>query len=77
LEVRAICPIHSELIDIYHVTIRSNTTIKVETIIEWFKKYESKQIFQESLTQETAVGLGVSVEIVGIHAGVKVTCVAP
>lgn len=77
LEVRAVCPVHAQLIDVYAVTIRSSATIPVERIVEWFKQYEGKQIFQESLTQESAVGLGAHIETVGTHSGVKVTCVAP
>lgn len=77
LKVRAVCPIHAELIDVYDVTIRTPALIEVEKILEWFKRYENRQIFQEVLTQESAVGLGVSVEVVGMHAGVKVTCAAP
>ncbi len=77
LEVRAVCPIHENLTDVYAVTVRSAATIQVEKILEWFKQYESKQIFQEALTQESAVGLGAHVETVGIHAGVTVTSIAP
>lgn len=77
LEVRAMCPIHAELIDVYAVRISTDATIKVETILEWFDRYLQRQIFQEDLTRESAVGLGAHVETVGIHAGVRVTCVAP
>jgi hypothetical protein len=77
LEVRAVCPIHSDLIDVYQVRIESASLIKVETILEHFKQYEGKQIFQETMAQESAVALGVTVEITGMHAGVKVVSVAP
>lgn len=77
LTVRAMCPIHAELIDTYQVTIRTDATIKVETILDWFQKYETQQILQEDMTKEAAVGLGAAVETVGWHGGVKVTCVAP
>ena len=77
LEVRAVCPIHAELIDLYRVTITSSATIKVETILDWFKRYEAQQIYQEAMTRESAVGLGAHVETVGIHSGVTVRCVAP
>lgn len=77
LEVRARCPIHAELTDMYSVTIRTNALITVEVILDFFRQYKQKQIFQELLTQEAAVGLGAHVETVGIHAGVKVTCTAP
>ena len=75
--IRAQCPLHAELIDVYDVTIRTQATIKVESILQWFKQYESRQILQEDLTKESAVGLGVHVETAGIHSGVKVTSVAP
>lgn len=77
LQLRAMCPIHKELTDVYSVVIRSDATVKVETILDFVKKYESAQILQEDLTQEISVGLGVHVETVGFHSGVKVTCVAP
>lgn len=77
LEVRAICPIHADLIDVYRVTVRSSALIQVETILECFKKYETQQIFQEVMTREAAVKLGAEVETVGIHAGVTVICRAP
>ena len=77
LQVRAVCPIHAELIDVYDVIISTSTTIHVETILGWFKRYESRQIFQETMTQESAIGLGVHIQTIGIHSGVKVVCEAP
>lgn len=77
LEVRAMCPIHAHLTDVYQVTIRSDSLIEVEKILSVFGQYSTRQIFQEKLTDEVAVILGASVETVGTHAGVKVRCVAP
>jgi len=77
LEVRAVCPIHKELIDVYATTIRTSATLPVERILEIFQPYETQQIFQEALTQEVAVKLGAHVQTVGMHSGVKVTCQAP
>lgn len=76
-ELRAVCPIHAELIDVYSVRITSQSIVKVEDILAFVAKYERMQIFQETMTQEIAVGLGVRVRTVGMHAGVKVTCEAP
>lgn len=77
LELRAICPVHENLIDVYELTITTSDLIEVEKIIEFVSKYKTQQIFQEKLTSEIAVGLGAHVKTVGIHAGVKVTCEAP
>lgn len=77
LEVRAICPIHHDLVDVYQVTVRSESLIKVETIKTHFEKYASQQIFQELMTAESAVALGAEVETVGVHAGVVVRSIAP
>lgn len=77
LEVRAICPHNKELIDVYDVTIQTNEIIKAETILEWFTRYSTRQVYQEDLTKESAVGLGARVTTVGIHAGVKITSIAP
>lgn len=76
-EIRAVCPIHSELIDVYQVSISTDDILPVEQIVEFVKRYKGKQIFQEALTLEIATGLGVHVKTVGIHSGVKVTSVAP
>lgn len=77
LEVRAKCPVYPDLIDVYAVTVRSPAMIPVERILEVFKPYETKQVFQETLTQEAASALGATVQVVGMHTGVKVTCIAP
>lgn len=77
LEVRAVCPIHVGLIDFYQVTVRSESLIQVEKILEFFTTFQDKQIYQEDLTSRAAVALGAQVQTVGIHSGVKVTCVAP
>lgn len=77
LQVRAMCPMHAELIDVYDVTLRTSATLPVETILNFIKRFETKQIFQEALTLEIAVGLGVHVETIGIHSGVEVRCTAP
>ena len=77
LQVRAVCPIHKELIDVYEITVTSNETIKVETILDCFEKYRNQQVLQEEMTRQAAVSLGASVLSVGIHAGVSVICLAP
>ena len=77
-EVRAQCPVNPSDTDLYQFTIESESIIEVERIIAFFKKHAGKRrVFQESLTQHCAVTLGARVTSVGIHSGVKVTCVAP
>ena len=71
------CPIHNELIDLYKVVIRSAVIIPVERILATFARYESRQIFQEALTQEVAVILGAEVLTVGVHSGIEVISHAP
>jgi NADPH-dependent 7-cyano-7-deazaguanine reductase QueF len=77
LEVRAVCPVHDDLIDVYHATVISENLIEVEKIIAFFASRRHTQIFQEYLAQEAATALGARVELVGVHSGVKVTCIAP
>lgn len=77
LELRAVCPIHSHLVDVYQLTIHTEATIQVEKILSVISQYETRQIFQEAMTDELAVTLGAHVETIGVHAGVKVTCTAP
>lgn len=77
LEVRAVCPIHVGLTDFYQVTVRSEALIQVEKILEFFTTFRETQIYQEDLTAKAAVALGAQVQTVGLHSGVKVTCVAP
>ncbi len=76
-ECRAVCPVHAELIDVYQVEVRSCSTIPVERILEHFKQYETRQIFQEDMTKEAAVALGCAVSTVGVHSGVTVRSYAP
>lgn len=76
-EVRAMCPVHEHLIDCYQVTVRTAALIKVETILEVFKRYEGQRVWQETMTAEAAVALGAQVETVGMHGGVKVRSIAP
>lgn len=76
-QVRAKCPIHAELIDLYDVTIRTGAIIKVEDILEWFNQFETAQIFQEEIARQAAVKFGCSVEVRGIHSGVSVISYAP
>lgn len=71
------CPIHAELTDVYQLTIRTAITIPVEDILKFVAQFQTKQIFQEDMTQEIAVGLGVHAETVGVHSGVTVRSVAP
>jgi hypothetical protein len=77
LEVRAMCPHSKDLTDVYQVTLRTSAVIKAETIAEWFSQYAQKQILQEDLTHDSAVGLGCSVETIGLHGTVKITSVYP
>jgi hypothetical protein len=76
-ELSAMCPVHAELTDVYMVTIRTAQTIPVEDILTFCERYKKQQIMQEDMTKQIAVGLGVHVTTVGMHAGVKVTCEEP
>ncbi len=76
-EVRAACPIHKELTDIYQVTVTTMALIPVETLLEFFKPYSGQQIYQEELTAKASTALGAHVELVGMHSGVMVRSVAP
>lgn len=78
VEVRAQCPVNPSDTDLYHFTIESETIIEVEKIAAFIKENAGKkEVFQETLTQQCAVSLGARVTSVGIHGGIKITCVAP
>lgn len=78
LEVRAQCPVKPDDTDLYCFIIESEKIIEVEKIMEFFDKNANKsQIFQEKLTSECAVALGAHVKSIGMHSGIKVTCIAP
>lgn len=77
-QVRAQCPVNPSDTDLYQFTIESDSLIKVEEIVAFFRKNAGrKNIFQEALTQKCAVTLGARVTSVGWHSNVKVTCTAP
>jgi hypothetical protein len=78
IEVRAQCPVNPTDVDLYSITIESESLIKVEDILAFVKSHAGeKNVFQEVLTQQCAVTLGATVTSVGWHSGIKVTCVAP
>lgn len=78
IEVRAQCPVNPMDTDLYAFTIESESIIQVEKIVAFFKgNAGKKKVFQESLTRNCAVTLGAKVTSVGVHSGVRVTCVAP
>jgi hypothetical protein len=78
IEVRAQCPVNPSDTDLYAFTIESASIIEVERVVKFFAQNAGrKKIFQEALTQLCAVTLGARVISVGVHSGVKVTCVAP
>ncbi len=78
IEVRAQCPVNPSDTDLYAFTLESETIIEVERIIAFFDaKARNKDVFQETLTQQCAVTLGVRVTSIGWHSGVKVTCESP
>jgi hypothetical protein len=78
VEVRAQCPVNPGDTDLYAFTIETKSTLEVERIAAFFAtNAQSKNVFQEDLTQKCAVALGARVTSVGWHSGVKVTCVAP
>jgi len=76
LQVRAQCPVNTSDTDLYEFRIESEAMIEVEKIVAFFADHASEQkTFQETLTQRAAVALGAKVTSVGIHSGVKVTCI--
>ena len=78
VQVRAQCPVNPTDVDLYAITIESETIIEVEKILAFVKSHAGeKNVFQEVLTQQCAVTLGAKVTSVGWHSGIKVTCVAP
>lgn len=78
IEVRARCPVNPSDRDVYAFTIESESIIEVEKITAFFAaKAGGIAVFQETLTQQCAMALGVRVTSVGWHSGVKVTCQAP
>lgn len=77
IEVRAMCPHNKKLVDVYAVTLTTDSVLMAERISSFFKQFEHRQLLQEDLTKQAAVEFGCRVQTVGIHAGVKVTSVAP
>lgn len=78
VQVRAQCPVNRKDVDVYDFTLESQTIIEVEKIAAFFMAHAaSNKVFQERLTQHCAVALGCKVTSVGVHSGIKVTCVAP
>jgi hypothetical protein len=77
LEIRAACPVHDGLIDIYRVIVRSENIIPIEKIVAFFESFSAVKIYQEELTAKAATALGAQVELIGIHSGVTVRSVAP
>lgn len=78
IEVRAQCPVNPTDVDLYQFTIESESIIEVEQIARFFNEHAGDtKVFQEELTRKAAVTLGARVRSVGIHSGIRVTCVAP
>lgn len=78
IEVRAQCPVNPSDTDLYAFTIESESLIEVERIVEFFAAHGGKKKqFQEALTQLCAVTLGAKATSIGVHSGIKVTCIAP
>ena len=78
VEVRAQCPVNPQDTDLYAFTIESEAMIEVEKIVAFFAAHAgTRNVFQETLTQQCAVTLGACVTSVGWHSGIKVICEAP
>lgn len=78
VEVRAQCPVNPTDTDLYQFRIESEQLIQVEKILEFIQQHAGAQhVFQEELTRLCAVTLGARVTSIGVHSGIKVTCVAP
>lgn len=78
LEVKAQCPVNADDTDLYVFVLESEDMVPVEKINEFFKAHAGqKNVYQEALTQQCAVTLGVKVRSIGWHSGVKVVSEAP
>ena len=79
LQVRARCP-QDHGIDVYHVTLESESMLLCEDIIKFFAPFGpngERNVYQEDFTKRAATALGCRVTTVGYHSGIKVTCVSP
>lgn len=68
---RAACP-NGGLMDSYQITIRSQDTIMVESIIQILSDTPS-EIYQEDFATMLRSKLGAEVTVEGFHHGVKIT----
>jgi len=66
------CP-KGGLLDCYHIEIRSDSVILVETILETMKNAPTP-IFQEHLADHLRNTLGAEITVTGWHHGIFVTC---
>lgn len=72
LRATALCPANQGR-DHYDVEVRSEHTIHVEDITEFFDEYATERIYQEDLVAKARLVLGAEVTITGQHpAGVLV-----
>lgn len=72
LDIKATCPVNGDT-DFYSCTVRTDRVVKVEDILAAAAGFAGRTIFQEELTAEMAATLGVEVETVGYHSGVRTT----
>lgn len=72
LEILCACPVDDDP-DVYQMTVISQQTIPVETILAAVKEFRTLKVFQEDLAQKLQRKINACVILVGYHSGVKVT----
>ncbi len=75
LTFTAICPVNGSR-DVYQMTVETSETIEVERILAAVEQATKEPVYQESLTQWLADGLGATVTTEAVHSGVETRCKA-
>ena len=75
LQVVARCPVDGA-VDIYQVTVETDRTIFVETILAEVARVTAEPMTQEILTDTLSAALRAKVTSVGFHSGVRTEVVA-
>ena len=73
LQHTATCP-NGNLVDLYEIKIESPKPIQVEALIQALED-SPKSIYQEDLTDWLRSRIPARITTVGIHHGVRITCV--
>ncbi len=76
LTIHCVCPV-DESADVYDAVFESDDLIKVESIIDAVRAYDTQAAFQEDITRSLARILGCRVSTIGYHSGVRTEVFAP